>query len=72
MKRYSRSSNLNIIKKKNVKVSGSHKVDHSNMKLEPLNNTAITPIKENDQVVGFVFQCSCGETAKVMLEFDEP
>ena len=61
-----------IIKKEKVKESQSIvKINpYENVQI-PTNKGKITPLTDNDEIIGFIYECSCGEIAKVIFDFDE-
>lgn len=37
----------------------------------PTNKGKITPLMDNDEIIGFIYECTCGEIAKVIFDFEE-
>lgn len=61
-----------IIKKDNVQYGASrHKINPYENTHIPTNKGKITPLTDNDEIIGFIYECSCGEIAKVVFDFDE-
>ncbi len=61
-----------IIKKDKVQVlTSSRKIDPYENSQIPVNKGKITPLTDNNEIIGFIYECSCGEIAKVVFDFDE-
>lgn len=60
-----------IIKKSNTRSVDSIKVinPYETTKI-PENKGNITPLIDNDQIIGFIYECSCGEIGKVIFDFE--
>jgi len=61
-----------IIKKDKVNLSNSsRKINPYENSHIPVNKGKITPLTDNEEIIGFIYECSCGEIAKVVFDFDE-
>ncbi len=61
-----------IIKRDNVQLTQSTvKINPYENAHIPVNKGKITPLTDNDEIIGFIYECSCGEIAKVVFDFDE-
>ena len=60
-----------VIKRDAVVMGNSKTIDHK--KELHTNNKAskIIPLKENGHIVGFQFECSCGEVSRVLLDYED-
>ena len=56
-----------VIKKSAVNLGQPCKITHQDSAKINLASSKISPIKENDHIIGFTFECSCGEKAKVIF-----
>jgi hypothetical protein len=69
--------------KKNLRSSSIIKKDMVNLNMDvrkinpyennhiPQNKGKITPLTDDGDVIGFIYECSCGEIAKVIFDFEE-
>lgn len=61
-----------IIKRDKVHLAGSsRKINPYENSHIPVNKGKITPLTDNDEIIGFIYECSCGEIAKVVFDFEE-
>lgn len=61
-----------IIKKDQVReVSSIKKINPYENNHIPTNKGKITPLTDNDEIIGFIYECSCGEIAKIIFDFEE-
>jgi len=61
-----------IIKKEKVNLNSSvRKINPYDSNHIPLNKGKITPLMDNGDVIGIIYECSCGEIAKVIFDFEE-
>ncbi len=60
-----------IIKQKDVRLNSTKMINPYENNHIPVNKGKVTPLTEGDEVIGFIYECSCGEIAKVIFDFDE-
>ncbi len=60
-----------IIKSKDIKIKSTRVINPFENSHIPVNKGKITPLTESGEVIGFIYQCSCGEIAKVIFDYDE-
>lgn len=61
-----------IIKREEVQIqNSSKKINPYDNNHIPANSGKITPLTDNNEVIGFIYECSCGEIAKVIFDFEE-
>lgn len=60
-----------IIKSDNLEYGQPHKIEMRANKHSHKENGDIFPLIEGDEIVGFVYECSCGEVAKILFEYDQ-
>ncbi len=60
-----------VIKKDEVRLGNSKRIEPKVHQPNADHDGQVFPITEDGQVVGFVYECSCGEVAKIMFEFEE-
>ena len=60
-----------IIKSEDLAYGQPHKVEAQTKKHMHKEGGNIFPLIEGDEIVGFVFECACGEVAKILFEFDQ-
>ena len=61
-----------IIKCDKINVSDlNYKINPYESAHIPVNKGKITPLTDNEEIIGFIYECSCGEIAKVIFDFEE-
>lgn len=60
-----------VIKSNTVNYGKTQKIAPSEIHDAGEHKSNIVPITENDEVIGFVFECSCGETANIVFDFEQ-
>ncbi len=60
-----------IIKSKDIQIKSTKVINPFENSHIPANKGKITPLTESGEVIGFIYQCSCGEIAKVIFDYDE-
>ncbi len=60
-----------IIKSKDIKIKSTRIINPLENSHIPVNKGKVTPLTEAGEVIGFIYQCSCGEIAKVIFDYDE-
>jgi hypothetical protein len=61
-----------IIKKNKVHLTeSSRKINPLENSHIPVNKGKITPLTDNGEIIGVIYECSCGEIAKVVFDFEE-
>jgi len=66
-----RKKNGTVIKRDAVKIGNQKTIDHKKALHSHGSTSKIIPLKENGHIVGFQFECSCGEVARVLLDYEE-
>ncbi len=60
-----------VIKSHAVNYGKTHKIVPPEMDHGGDHKSNIVPITENDEVIGFVYECSCGEIANIVFDFEQ-
>ncbi|HHE54977.1 MAG TPA: hypothetical protein ENL21_04290 [Caldithrix abyssi] len=60
-----------IIKKDQVVVGSKRKIEHSLRVSESHHDGKITPIFNADELIGIIYECSCGKVAQILFDFEE-
>jgi len=60
-----------IIKQKDVRLNSTKMINPYENNHIPVNKGKVTPLTEGTEVIGFIYECSCGEIAKIIFDFDE-
>lgn len=58
-----------IIKKDQVNIGTPKKIEPADQLQHIHGGSNITPIKADDHIVGFVYECSCGESAQIIFDY---
>ncbi|RMH64995.1 MAG: hypothetical protein D6677_03535 [Calditrichaeota bacterium] len=67
-----KKSHGTIIKSKDIRIKSTKIINPLENSHIPASKGKITPLTEAGEVIGFIYQCSCGEIAKVIFDYDEP
>lgn len=60
-----------IIKSQNLEYGQPHKIEMRAKKHDHRESGNLFPLIEGDEIVGFVYECACGEVAKILFEYDQ-
>jgi len=58
-----------IIKSDNIMIGTPKKIEPTDQMKPEHSGSYITPIKSDDHIIGFMFHCSCGETAQIIFDY---
>ncbi len=58
-----------IIKKDQVSIGTPKRIEPGDQAQHVHGGSNITPIKTDEHIIGFVFECSCGETAQIIFDY---
>ena len=59
-----------LFKSENVKINSSTRVISANNNKSGHKETKVVPIRNNDEIVGVLVECSCGEVVKVLFNYE--
>ena len=60
-----------ILKKDQVVVGFSKKIEHALQISEVQHEGKITPVFNDDELIGIIYECSCGKVAQILFDFEE-
>ncbi len=60
-----------VIKSTKVQVGKPKKIEQFSSIQSHNHSGSIFPLIEGDEIVGFVYECSCGEVAKIIFDYEE-
>ena len=60
-----------IIKNDTLVVGQPKKIEPFNFSHGHLSQTTVSPIEQDGEIKGFVFECACGEVVELLLEYDQ-
>ncbi len=60
-----------IIKKDKVVFGKSRKIEHSVQVTDIHQNGEISPVYNNGELIGVIYECSCGKIAQILFDFEE-
>ncbi len=60
-----------VIKSSNLQIGKPKKIDQIATDNPHRHSGSIFPLIEGDDIVGFVYECSCGEVAKIIFDYEE-
>ena len=60
-----------IIKNSRVEFGQPCKINTNFSQSEQKHDGNIFPLIEGDEIIGFVYECSCGEVAKILFEYEQ-
>lgn len=58
-----------VLKSEEVRVDNFKKIEPRETQAEEVHEGSVHPIIEGGEMIGFVYECSCGEVAKIMFDF---
>lgn len=58
-----------VLKNSNINLAASKKVVEQNFH-SGLSQTKVSPIKNNDEVIGVMTECTCGEVIKIYFNYE--
>lgn len=70
-KAFNKPVRKSIIKSKDLAYGQPQKIEAQAKKHNHKDGGNIFPLIEGDEIVGFVYECACGEVAKILFEFDQ-
>jgi hypothetical protein len=59
-----------VIKQNSVKVGNPKRIDQKEEPALPGGEPAIQPIMEEGQIVGIIYECTCGKISEVRFDFE--
>ncbi len=60
-----------VIKNNRVEFGQPCKINTQISQSSHKHNGNIFPLIEGDEIIGFVYECSCGEVAKILFEYEQ-
>jgi hypothetical protein len=60
-----------VIKSTNLEMGQTFKVNAHESARAKGHEGNIYPVIEGDEIVGFVYECACGESAKILFEYEQ-
>ncbi len=60
-----------LFKSKNVKVGSSTRIALVDDADDTKQETKVTPIKKDDEIIGIMTECSCGEALKIFFTYEK-
>jgi len=63
-------SRRTVLKSNEVVVANFKKIEPREHETETVHEGGVHPIIEGGEMIGFVYECSCGEVAKIMFDFE--
>ncbi len=60
-----------VIKSTKVQVGKPKKIEQYSSGQSHNHGGSIFPLIEGDEIVGFVYECSCGEVAKIIFDYEK-
>jgi len=60
-----------IIKGTNVRCTSSKTINPYQTSSLPHGEGRITPLLDGDNVIGIIYECACGELARILFDFEE-
>jgi hypothetical protein len=61
-------SRKTVLKSNEVVVNNYKKIEPRENQTEAVHEGSVHPIVEGGEMIGFVYECSCGEVAKIMFD----
>jgi len=68
---YSKTVRQSIIKSNNLEFGQPRKIHSRIQNTAHKHDGNIFPLIEGDEIVGFVYECACGEVAKILFEYGQ-
>ncbi len=59
----------NVLKNKSINVVSSKKIESQSLHIEST-RTKVSPIKNNDEIIGVMTECTCGEVIKIYFNYE--
>ena len=60
-----------VIKKNRLDIGTPHKIETNIQNSKSGHGGNIFPLIEGDEIIGFMYECSCGEVAKIIFEYEK-
>ncbi len=60
-----------ILKKDKVVLGSKRKIEHSLSITETQHDGKISPIFNDNELIGIIYECSCGKVAQILFDFEE-
>lgn len=64
-------SRKSVIKRDQLVVGQPRKIEHSLQVSESHHDGKVTPIYNDDELIGIIYECSCGKVAQILFDFEE-
>ena len=68
---FPKTTRHSVIKSDSLEVGHPRKIEAQIPRAAHRHGGSINPIIEGDEIVGFVYECACGEEAKIMFEYEQ-
>jgi|GEM_PF-1868203 hypothetical protein len=60
-----------VIKREQLVLGKPKKIEHALQVSETHHDGKITPLFNNDELIGVIYECSCGKVAQILFDFEE-
>ncbi len=60
-----------VIKREQLVLGKPKKIEHALQVSETQHDGKITPLFNNDELIGIIYECSCGKVAQILFDFEE-
>ncbi len=60
-----------VIKREKVVIGQKRKIEHSLQVSEAHHDGKINPVFNGDELIGIIYECSCGKVAQILFDFEE-
>ncbi|APF18206.1 hypothetical protein [Caldithrix abyssi] len=60
-----------VIKRDQVVVGQKRKIEHAMQVSETHTEGKITPVLNGEELIGIIYECSCGKVAQILFDFEE-
>ena len=60
-----------VIKKEKLVIGHPKKIEHSLQVSETQQDGKVTPVFNNNELIGIIYECSCGKVAQILFDFEE-
>lgn len=64
-------SSQSVIKRDQLVLGRLRKIEHSLQVSETQHDGKVTPIYNNAELIGIIYECSCGKVAQILFDFEE-
>ncbi len=60
-----------VIKRDQLIIGHPRKIEHSLQVSEHSHEGKVTPIYNDEELIGIIYECSCGKVAQILFDFEE-